>query len=264
MINKTSLSRVLYICIFSISTLLSFGQKRLAIYDIDVIEKSKQKLITISGFGSDNSSENYSKIPEYILSNYSNDKRFIIIDKKNQQLIKDEKERQKSESFIDGYIVEQGKQEGADYILRSFITNQGKTLVVRVYDVANNKILCESERNTRSYKVAVKDIIQELNETCFSLAHEVVRIEESKKNKVKSLLILGGRSQNISIRNNVELFEIVDEEINGNKFKRRNIIGSGIVSKVQDENFSSVKIMKGGEEIFEKLNGGSKLFCVIK
>lgn len=240
------------------------SQKRLAIYETDIIDAKAAKMIQLSLFEGTSSEDAVKEVPEYLISSYSKDDRFIVIDKKNQQIIKSEKERQKSEDFIDGYIVEQGKMEGADYLLRSFITNKGKDLAVRIYDVKNEKILCESSTSFKSAKSAVKFLVADINQKCFELSFEVVRVEEEKKGKAKMILILGGYGQNMGVRDNLDIYTLVSEEISGRVIERKQLLGKGIVNQVQDENFSSVKIVEGGKEINEYLSKGAKLYCTLK
>ncbi|GLR18775.1 hypothetical protein [Portibacter lacus] len=240
------------------------AQSRIAIYETDIIDAKQKQLITLSIFEGSSTEEDIQKIPEYLISSYSQDDRFIVIDKKNEQLIKDEKERQKSEDFIDGYIVQQGKLEGAEFLLRSFVTNKGKELAIRIYDVENSQILCESSTPFRNVKNAVESLVSDLNSKCFELYIDVVRVEEEKKGKAKSILILGGNSQNLTNRATVEIFTKVTEEINGRKIERNLPVGKGVISQVQDENFSLVKVLDGGEEIKNRLDQGQKLFCKIK
>ena len=56
-------------------------------------------------------------ISDKLVSAYTNDPGFKVIDYRSYDLVADERERQKGEEFIDGYIVEQGKSEGVNFIL---------------------------------------------------------------------------------------------------------------------------------------------------
>lgn len=235
-----------------------YAQIRVAVYDLDYYNTEQNV---------ENLSSAFKQIPDLLISNYSSDDRFTVIDKKNFKLVKDEKERQKSEDFIDGYIVEQGKQEGADFIVRSSLLNNGKGIVVKYYKVEDGTVECSLERsfgfiNLGGYvKSAVEDIVQESLVSCFGLAFDVVRAEDTKKDKVKSILIFGGHGNNISRGDYFEVFEIKDEEIGNLVVKRQNVIAEGYISSVEDDNFSILKIKSGGELLSEKLSNGIKLFC---
>jgi len=69
------------------------------------------------------------------------DGRFKVIDRSNDNEISNELNRQKSESYMDGYVVEQGKQIGAEYIVKgSYLPNE-RELHVNVFEVANSRSL---------------------------------------------------------------------------------------------------------------------------
>lgn len=241
-------------------TVLSYGQTRIAIYDIDLNENRSTFV--------DYSSSWLSNIPDYLINFYANDDRFIVIDRKNDQLIKNEKERQKSEEFIDGYIVEQGREEGIDYIVRSWLTEKGKQLNVRFYDVKNETVLCEKSIALSKFftvvtklQITVEELAHEANLSCFNLNFEVVRSLEDKKEKVKELLVLAGHSRNVTKGDLFLIFEIVEEEIGGKIYTRENILGEGVISKIQDQNFSEVKVKKGGDVIYERLQAKVPIYC---
>ncbi len=236
------------------------AQIRVAIYDIDANQERKQ-FVNYAGSW-------LSTIPDYLINFYVNDDRFIVIDRKNDQLIKEEKERQKSESFIDGYIVEQGKEEGVDFIIRSWLSKNSKQLNVRYYDVKNETILCEKSIELNRFftvvtklQLTVEELAHEANLTCFNLNFEVVRSLEDKKSKTKELLVLAGHSRNVSKGDWFVIFEIVEEEIGGKIYARQQVIGEGVVSKIQDQNFSEIKVKKGGDIIYQRLSEKIPIYC---
>ncbi|MBL0288501.1 MAG: hypothetical protein IPQ19_14160 [Bacteroidetes bacterium] len=51
--------------------------------------------------------------------------RFTVVDRTNLSALKSEKELQKSEDFIDGYVVDQGKSFGAKYVVTGDLQNIG-------------------------------------------------------------------------------------------------------------------------------------------
>lgn len=239
------------------------AQNRIAIYDIDLNE-NRSTFVDYSGSW-------LSNIPDYLINFYAGDDRFIVIDRKNDQLIKNEKERQKSEEFIDGYIVEQGKEEGVDYIVRCWLTEKGKELNVRYYDVKNGTVLCERSITLSKFftvvtklQYTVEELAHEANLTCFNLNFEVVRSLDDKKGKTKQILVLAGYSRKVEKGELFEIFEIVEEEIAGKIYARQNVLGEGTIAKIQDVNFSEVKIKKGGEMIFERLKAKTPIYCKYK
>lgn len=239
--------------------------KRIAIYDIDIAESRKAMLQTSF---SPEKRKALRSIPEYLISYYSKSDQFITIDNIRQQLITDEKERQKSEEFIDGYVVEQGKLEGYDYIFFPRYFEKDNDVYVRVYDVANESVFCEVTEKAdvglflNVEKVAMK-LIDGLNGSCFSFHVEVVRSADSKpgKKEVKSLLILAGSNQQIKKGYEYEIFQKEIEVVGDKSFERIVHVGEGEIEEVEDENFSILKVKKGGDDIKGLLESGTTLYC---
>ncbi|HFA50152.1 MAG TPA: hypothetical protein ENJ95_14170 [Bacteroidetes bacterium] len=252
-----------------ISFLLSFqllsAQTRIAVYSTDLSELQ-------TGFSTDINEmnrQNLSNVADRIVSFYTNDDRFLVIDRANYNLIEDEQERQKSEEFIDGYVVEQGKQEGADYIFYTKYLRKEKSLYLRVYDVREGKVFCESEQKFDVFLGVIKDagkkvaqLLNKVNNECFSVSFPVVRsLDKKAGSKTKILLVAIGRNQKVKENYELEVFHTVTEKVGDKEIKREEVIGKGKIDKVEDANFSQLKITKGGEAIALALKNGEALFC---
>ncbi len=230
-----------------------FSQHRIAIYDVE---------------RGANSSAYFKDVSSYIVDMYAADERFIIIDKANSQLIQSEQDRQKSEEFIDGYIVEQGKQEGFDYCYYPKYYKKDKELSVKVYDVAKGTVISRQKVKVKSnifgspkdLKKAITQIVDRINTQCFELRYEIVRSTEEKKGKVKKLLFVVGYNQNVKEEDKYDIYKLVVETIGGKEFERKEVIGLGEIDEVQDGNFSILKVKKGGDVIYEALESGEKLY----
>ncbi|MEO1261451.1 MAG: hypothetical protein AAFZ15_21790 [Bacteroidota bacterium] len=264
--NKTIL-KATYIFSLLFSCQLLSAQHRVAIYKIDYSELK-------SGLSSDVNrinAQNLKSVTDQIISFYTNDDRFVVIDKANYDLIKSEQERQKSEDFIDGYIVEQGKQEGADYIFYTKYLRKEKTLSLRIYDVATGDVFCESEQELDLILGVIKDarsktyhLLNKLNSECFGLFFSVVRSLDKKAGpKTKTLLIAMGRNHKIKESHEVEIFRIAKEKVGEKELNREEVIGKAKVEEVEDANFSQVKVTKGGEQIASHLKNNEQLYCRI-
>ena len=46
--------------------------------------------------------------------------------------------------------------------------------------------------------------------------------------------------------------------------ERDEVIGEGKIDKIEDANFSQIKVTKGGEAIAEYLQAGEPLYCRVK
>jgi len=71
---------------------------------------------------------NYVKdLQSQTIQSFSQKSRFTVVDRTNFDVIKMEKERQKSEEFLNGFVVEQGKNIGAKYAVTGELYNIGVT-----------------------------------------------------------------------------------------------------------------------------------------
>ena len=251
-----------------LSPSFSFSQIRIAIYKTDVSQLKKSLVDELN----DNNSYRLKSIADEIVRFYSNDKRFTVIDRANFNLIENEQELQKSEEFIDGYVVQQGKQEGADYILYSSYDKKEKAIRLRVYDVASKSVKCEASEGVNTtlgfINNARKNIIKllyKVNSDCFELTFPVVRsLDKKQGKKVKTLLIAAGRNHNTKEGSVFEIFKTVEEKVGDEIYQRREMIGTGKITEVEDNNFSILKVTNGGAEIASALNDSEELYCDLR
>lgn len=73
-------------------------------------------------------------VPKYVkdlesqtIQSFSQKSRFTVVDRTNVEITKKEKELQKSEDYLNGYVVDQGKNIGAKYIVTGELYNIGVT-----------------------------------------------------------------------------------------------------------------------------------------
>jgi hypothetical protein len=83
-----------------------------------------------------------------ITASFSRAKRFVLVDRTHLEAEDQEKELQKSEDYIDGKTIDQGKSLGAQYLILSTLTTYSNDGVVckfnlslNVIDVATSKII---------------------------------------------------------------------------------------------------------------------------
>ncbi len=246
--------RIFTFLIFLFCTTSLLGQHRIAIYDVERDPSSSSLLDDVSS---------------YIVSFYASDDRFIVIDKVNSQLIADEQDRQKSEEFIDGYIVAQGAQEGFDYCYYPKYYKKDKLLSVKVYDVAKGTVISEESvelkksilGTPKDMKASINKIVDKININCFEIRYEVLRcIDKKKKAAAKELLFAIGYNQRAKKDDKYDIYILSEEKVGNRIIERKDIIGTAKISEVQDGNFSTLKVNNGGEEINAALNSGKQLY----
>jgi hypothetical protein len=259
--------RLLIATLFTLSSLILWSQKRIAVVALDVVEK-KSSGLSIFGSGPSSTSTGISvNVPQYCLNFLANNKKFITVDRQNLSLINAEKELQKSENFIDGYIVSQGKSEGVDYILKPIYFKEKEMLTLRMYDISGNSIKCFVENKldvnffqVKNLEAQTQYMMHELLLNCFDVKYSIVRPADDKE---KKYLVAIGKRQLAVEGDKVSIFEMVEEEIDGEKIVRRNELGRGVIDKVQDDNFSLLSFRTNEKIVREALKSGKKLYVTI-
>lgn len=210
------------------------------------------------------------KLQSYAMEVLSSDNRFRLVDRSTLNLVQKERELQKSEQFIDGYVVQQSAAIGADYLLTGDFELGDMMLTVKMYSVAEKKVMAlesvKLKKQLSSNFLSVKDPVVamtvQLVDDAFPRQISVVEITQGKK-EAKSLLIAGGSKANL--QKGVELDIKVREkrEVDGVAQEYFRTVGKGEVEKVEDQNFSILEVKKGGADIKALLDAGTKLFCTI-
>jgi hypothetical protein len=269
--NQTIMLRIctlwLTIC-WSFASPLSAQVIRVGITKTDLSQLDLKKSSLMDLFMIDLASPNaLNTISDKLVSVYTNDPGFKVIDFRSYDLVKSELERQKSESFIDGFIVEQGRVEGANYILSPIFLATDNEIAIRVFDVEKGNLVCSASTPLVKNKTGVEytrlytaQLIQQLNNRCFNLQYPVVRSVKDKGDDSKELLIAYGHAQQAKEKQFLGIFVTRVETVNGQEMERQEQIGDGEISEVEDDNFSVLEVRKGGTEIYKALQAQQTLF----
>lgn len=250
--------KAILFALFLLVSITSIAQHRIAIYDVQRTEGSSTTIDKVSG---------------YIVGSYASDDRFAVIDKANTQIIREEQDRQKNEEFIDGYIVEQGAQEGYDYCYYPKYDKKEKTLSIKVYDIAKGVVASNQSvklKNTilgtpKGLKDAIIELVEKVNSNCFEIRYEILRcIDKKKKSSAKKLLFAIGYNQRAKDDQKFEIYKMTEEKVGGKTLARKEVIGSGKIDEVQDGNFSILKVSSGGKVVMQCLDNGIQLYGAIK
>ena len=96
---------------------------------VNTIPKTKSKdddLITVGIFPFKGQYKNYVlELQNQTIQSFAQKSRFTVVDRTNLTTLKSEKELQKTEDFMDGYVVDQGKSFGAKYVVTGELQNIG-------------------------------------------------------------------------------------------------------------------------------------------
>ena len=262
--------KLLLKCLFKVCFLIILcsgaltSQTRIAIMGVDTL--GERKFIKLST----NDRAILKEVPSFTVSFFAGNRKFNVIDRKNQRIVQSEKELQKSEDFIDGYMVDQGKSEGVDLIFKPFYNARNSTLLFKIYDIATETVRCTYEKKLNSgffgglnLDGQLRFLLHEFAYDCLEIQFPVVRHTKSSPTQAKILLVAIGKSNKIKEGDELEIFQYSVENIDGEEVKRKVVIGTAEINKINDENFSDVKVGKGGQEILRALNSNTKLFTRI-
>ncbi len=205
----------------------------------------------------------------YVVEELGKDHRFLMVERKNLNLILNEKELQKSEDFLDGYVVEQGKSIGADYLVSGMMLFGKKKISLSIFSVKDRVTVASAVVSAKSniltggkLKSEVVEAVQEMKAKVFPRLIQVVRPLKAGKT-VKKLLIAAGLNSNLKEKQSLSIYYFKEEEFNGEKLTREVTIGKGKIVEVEGENFSILSVKKGGSEIKELMDKGETLYCRI-
>lgn len=207
------------------------------------------------------------KSSQGIIANvFIRDDRFKVIDRSNNTEVAKELNRQKSESYMDGYVVEQGKQIGAEYMIKGSYTPNERELQVSVFEVNSGRTLgvevIKLKRNllgTTKFNEEVDVQVEELMQRIWPIDFVFHEVVEQSKNEIKKALIVSLTSTFLEKDDKVHLVIRSEEEIAGKKLIRNKLISECEVDYVENENFYVIKIKKGKKELKQALDQGQKI-----
>lgn len=265
----------------------SFGQNKTLIGIVPFKSSSSD-----NGYSYSSNSKNEYKtaIQDAVSDVFLKTKRFSLVEREKMDQLKFEKTLQKDEDFIDGQVIEQSKSLGAQYIVLGNISKAkleqkqtsmpyiGTTtsyvaeiaLSVRVVDVSTGEIIAsnsfnKSSKGKNAFEDALKDIkpqIETFIKDNFKLIASIAAIEEKNSNgDATKVLISGGSSTGVTVKNVFKVYEVSELVIDGKKLTRKKTIGKIIVASVEDENFSICTVTEGGADITKKMDVGVKIKC---
>lgn len=208
----------------------------------------------------------------YVMKALLREGQFSVVERDENAVIAAERELQKSEAFMDGKFVEQGKAVGASFIVSGVLDNVG-LLTLTVTDVATgSKIeaeICDLSSNFSDRIVVTKPALKKINKSVQELVNRwllkdkftLVRILEEKGDKARKVLVAGGSAKGIKEGSVLEVFYIEKETVDEEVLERFVQVGELKVEFVENANFSQAKVRDGETEVKKYLTEGKKLYC---
>lgn len=204
--------------------------------------------------------------------------RFTVVERDATKELESERKLQKSESFIDGKVVEQGKATGAEYILTGAMHTRSSLLTLVINSVADNSKIeggeCNLKENFFNAGVgySAPQLIKKINSAMLEITgrwlakdrYTVVKELEGDEDSVDKMLIAAGSTRGIRKGYMVEVFTITTELVDGSEYERDVVLGEMKVDLVENANFSVCKVKDGKKEIKKALIDHQKLYCRLK
>jgi TolB-like protein len=236
-------------------------------------------------------------ITESVTNAFVKTKRFKIVDRSKMEALRKEKNLQSSEDFIDGSVVAQSANIGADFLISGNITSANPTrmearnddgsitvtymckmaITLKVIDVATGQVVSSetiepkagnalmgamgvgSRTPEKAFNKAMKDIEDDIDK--FVLINFPLTVSIAEFNG-KTILIAAGTDLGVQKKDYFKVVVITTMEVEGKSLKRKKVIGKLQVSSVDDENFSTCSIKEGGKEIKAKMDAGAVVKCI--
>lgn len=234
-------------------------------------------------------------ITEEITNAFVKTKRFILVDRTKMDALKNEKHLQKTEDFIDGSTIEQGKSLGAQYLISSTLSsysNNGEIckflVTLKVIDVSTGQIIASEliqakggditgtllntvlEKNVANTKnpdgalrKALRSLLPEIESFVnknFPATFAIAEISnKNKRGEAQTILISGGSNMGLKTGTKLKVVEVSEIEVNGTIMTRKKDVAEIKITKVEDENFSSCSVQSGNADLTAKFDSKAKL-----
>ncbi|WP_196890067.1 CsgG/HfaB family protein [Aureivirga sp. CE67] len=240
-------------------------------------------------------------IEDKVKEAFHNTNRFHIVDRTSMDKIKREKELQKTEDFIDGKTVMQSNFDGATQLITGSISQVDISKIVskdnsyyydckisfslQVIDTESGQVLASELIQPKkslmgglgdlasigSSNTPQKAFLKSLNGTQksinkfvgkhFPVTTSIIEISKATSSKAKLLLINSGANNGAKKNQIFSVNELKSMEVNGKNILRKKMIGKIKITKVEGDEISEAKVIKGGEEILSKFKSGVKIEC---
>ena len=226
-----------------------------------------------------------------------------VLERNKFERILAEKEKQKSEEYLDKKIIDQFNTIGADYILE-IVFNQPPTVklhkssIVMPGEEDQNEYFSEYHFSSRLYEVSTGEMVSEEQ----LLSSPKFKLDKSQRLSSNALINRGAASMSFetgSFLNNaippkVVCYEILEEnkgvakkilvygdvahsrrdkfevirktivDVNGKKLERFSVIGKLSLKKSKGDGLVEATVKSGGDVIFQAMENGEQLLCTDK
>lgn len=193
---------------------------------------------------------------------------FSVVDRDANDLIQKELELQKTEAFMDGKVVEQGKAVGAEFIARSWYQAKEGKFILKIIEVSTGNTVETDEYKmdffAANYRKHLRKMVFRLSNRWLSGSKiSVLRSLEDKNDATQRVLLAGGTAKGLKVGTQLELFIVSMEEIDGESMERFEPVGKIKVDRIENANFANARVKSGDKELFKLFASKQKVYCRI-
>jgi TolB-like protein len=265
-------------------------------------EKTSIGILPFTFVNGSSNQQTVNSIQETVTNGFVKTKRFNIVDRTKMDALRNEKNLQKSEDFIDGSVVQQGVSLGANYLVSGHVVSANAeqmraddgtisykaklSISLKVIDVASGQVISSetiepksgssllgaigmgassAEASIAKAIKGIEDKVDDFVSRNFPVSFFIAEIQEKDgKGAAVKILIAGGSDFGLAKGDKLKVVEISEMEVGGKKLTRKKEVGELKITKVEDENFSSCSVSVGGTEIAAKFDAKAKLLVITK
>lgn len=210
-------------------------------------------------------------LQEAVMSALYADVRVQLIAHSEQEAVAAERDLQRDEDFMEGYVVDQWAVQGVEYFLTGYISIGEQKLNLTFLRATDHRPVIQEElsfnagmwSNANERKALVLTGLQRMLTQLFPAEVQLVKVLKGSKSKARTILIAGGTKQGFRRHQELAVRTTIVENKQGEIRSRSVRIASIVVEEVENEHFSRCVIMSGGREIQEALNKGQEVFIEI-
>jgi hypothetical protein len=203
-----------------------------------------------------------------VSSALNKDARVQLITHTEQDAVEAERELQRQEDFMEGYVVEQWMARGVEYFLTGSISSAQQRLVLNLHRSYDQNLMISKELTSTSAawsqagerRRLVLTALQQVLTELFPADVPLVKVIAGSKSKARTILIAGGSKQHLQRHQELVVKTTVIDNDGENVRSRSVTIASIVVEEVENENFSRCVIMSGGRAVQEALDKGQEVF----
>ncbi|WP_156825853.1 hypothetical protein [Lewinella cohaerens] len=210
-------------------------------------------------------------LQEAVMSALYADARVQLIAHSEQEAVAAERDLQRDEDFMEGYVVDQWAVQGVEYFLTGYISIGEQKLNLTFLRATDHRPVIQEElsfnagmwSNANERKALVLTGLQHMLTQLFPAEVQLVKVLKGSKSKARTILIAGGTKQGFRRHQELAVRTTIVENNQGEIRSRSVRIASIVVEEVESEHFSRCVIMSGGREIQEALDNGQEVFIEI-